>query len=426
MNRLLAALCLAAAARAQPSFPLKLASPAEVVADLALSSPGSDWATAGREGALADVVLDGRVQQQVMLYAGAARHTYAVFIGRLETGAHRLQVLRNESYSAQGSGLEVHGVKFREVRAGHPYYAVLSHAPVLYARADTIGGFTDVPMVVYCQRPQEEGKPQLEYTVIFSNEDGGTSTRGLMARWGRTTDIEYIYRGFIDTRGAMPKATIQTKDHKDVDFDGKYFGSHPILAPITDNNMVGTNVETPIRYQIAPVEVDLTDATRESVMDSHPVAWTVMAKELAREGKLRPFGKVDHERISDPRNYLYLDVRPELEDATIDFLVRLKGERLWRSSSAGRPDYTIGRSEWVRTSIELPPGTKIGQIEEFGFACHTAIVQKPFPQPSGGVCRLADALGVFLLDAGYRPGPRMPLKAGFEVPTGILWTSPSK
>jgi hypothetical protein len=36
-------------------------------------------------------------------------------------------------------------------------------------------------------------------------------------------------------------------------------------------------------------------------MDRHPETYAVMAKELERENKLRPFGAVAGEKISDPR-----------------------------------------------------------------------------------------------------------------------------
>jgi hypothetical protein len=38
----------------------------------------------------------------------------------------------------------------------------------------------------------------LQYSIIWSNEDGGTNTPQLMARWGRSTDIEWIYRVEVD------------------------------------------------------------------------------------------------------------------------------------------------------------------------------------------------------------------------------------
>ena len=206
---------------------------------------------------------------------------------------------------------------------------------------------------------------------------------GAMARWGRTTDVEYIYRGFLEAGGEMPHARIQTKNHKEIDFDGRYFGTHPILAPVTDNNMVAANVESAIRYQIAPVEADLTHATRESVMDSHPVTWTVMEKELVRERKLRASGAVDGQKISDPRNYLYMDVRSTLRDATLDFLVRVRGEQKWRSCSIGRPDYEIARNGWVRTTIELPPGADPATLTGFDYEGDAAEINLRLVSTSG-------------------------------------------
>src|SRR5262249_49781301 len=161
--------------------------------------------------------------------------------------------------------------------------------PVLYARANTIGKYTDIPLIIYCERLSESGEPFLQYTVIFSNEDGGTSTRALMARWGRTTDVEYVYRAFLSANGALRRATIQRKDQKDVEFRGNRAGSHPPLTPITENNMTGEpDTPGPIRYQIAPIFVDLTGHSREEVMDRHPITYKLMAQELKSEGKLRP------------------------------------------------------------------------------------------------------------------------------------------
>ncbi len=57
---------------------------------------------------------------------------------------------------------------------------VIARAPVLFARENTVAYFSDVPLLVYAER---EGN-FLTYTVIFSNEDGGTSTRALMDRGG--------------------------------------------------------------------------------------------------------------------------------------------------------------------------------------------------------------------------------------------------
>jgi hypothetical protein len=407
---------------AQGDFEFTLARPAEVIAELELSSPGADWAVAGREAAVADVLLNGTLSQQVMLFAGQERYAYSVFLGPLPPGKHTVRVQRNHRHSARGAGLEAYGARFLPVEPESPQYAVVAHAPVLYAREDTIGRFSDTPLVVYCERLREQGADVLQYTVVFSNEDGGTSTRALMARWGRTTDIEYVYRCFLDRAGKCARATIQAKDHKDVDFDGQRLGQHPLLTPVTRNNMLAGRPATALRYQLAPIEIQPGVHSRETVMDLRPMAWTVMAKELRREGKLRPFGVVEEEKISDPRNYLYLDAKLKVSDGAFDFLVRLRGERLWRSSSLGRPDYAIARDGWIRTAVELPPGTPLDAIEELGFACRVPPPARGAPYAVAGTCRLEEFGGAFLLDQAGLPGPRLTAKASFLIPSGQMET----
>src|SRR5207248_4961239 len=128
-------------------------------------------------------------------------------------GEHQLAV--------EGSGVEKLSAGFREDDSD-----VLIHAPILYARPNTIGKFTDIPLITYCERLQEDGFPILQYTVIYSNEDAGTSTRALMARWGRTTDIEWVYKAFLSRNGTEHHATIQAASHKEIQFKGKREGMH--------------------------------------------------------------------------------------------------------------------------------------------------------------------------------------------------------
>jgi CheY-like chemotaxis protein len=257
----------------------------EVVAELTLRASGTDWSEAGHEAALGTVFVDGNPRQQIMLYAGAAAFPYTVFLGALPAGEHRVDV--------RGQGVQLAQAKVLEDSSD-----AVANAPILFARANTIGKFTDIPLIVYCEHLVENGDPFLQYTVIFSNEDGGTSTRALMARWGRSTDIEYVYRAFLAPDGLhVRRPTIQGNNHKEIEFHGKMDGFHPMLMPITDNNMIGeADNPTSIRYQIAPNTVDLAGHSREQVMDQHPFAYRVMAQELKREGKLRPFGIVDGEK----------------------------------------------------------------------------------------------------------------------------------
>ena len=192
-------------------------------------------------------------------------------------------------YGAPGATLRVYGAKFREIARDSSFYPLLAYTPVLFARANTVGKFTDVPMIVYVERLVENGEPLLSYTVIFSNEDGGTSTRALMARWGRTTDVEYVYKAFLNPDGTLKRATMQGRGHHEVEFNGQRDGTHPLMIPVTDNNMVSGEATSAIRYQIAPSEIDLSHHSRELIIDQQPLAYRVMSS-YAREGKMRPYG----------------------------------------------------------------------------------------------------------------------------------------
>lgn len=397
-----------------PAFTAELAiragQPAEYVATLSMSGPGTDWSRPGHESAMARVRIDGEREFHVMLYAGETVHDYRVFLGRLTAGEHRLTVENEPRWSSPGASIQVAHLSADAARDD----GVTERAPVLFARENTVGKFTDVPLIVYAER---QGNV-LTYTVIFSNEDGGTSTRGLMARWGRTTDIEYVYR--LDLRTG--EAIIQAKDHKDIPFNGRYDGLHPMLIPSTDNNMVSGDGQSAIRYQIAPVLTDLSEHSREQVMDERPLAYRVMAQELAREDKLRNFGAVDRNKVSDPRNYLYLEAKVGNRDSALAAWVRLAGETRWRSSHLGRVDLAIERDGWIRTTVELPPGTTPAKVAEIGFSC-------VIPQNDekhfylAGECRVEAVGKVFFLGPGYVPGKSIfSTRDSVSIPSGQMIT----
>jgi len=410
-----------AAGVAAERYILRLEREAEVVADLLMSSPGSDWGKAGREAALAVLRLDGAPCGNVTLYGGERRFRYSVFLGRVAAGEHAFEVERGSEHSAAGSGLVVHEVRFRHFGRDDPYYPVLANAPVLYARADTVGKFTDVPLLMYCERLEEKGRPLLQYTAVYSNEDGGTSTRALVARWGRTTDIDYVLRVWLDAGGNALRASYQGKDHKELPFRGAREAAHPVLGISTDNNMVSEEARSAVRYQPAPLVVDLKDGSREQVMDQHPLTYQVMAQELTREGKLRAFGTQEGENISDPRNYLYFELKVANRNSGVAVWVRRVGEEAWWSSHLGRMDYAIARDGWARTGVELPPGTKPEQIAEIGLEC---LVVRPERArwPHSGACLVESVKKAFFLGPDYAPGPSiwsLPA-ASMVLPTGVM------
>src|SRR5262249_36637718 len=153
-------------------------------------------------------------------------------LGALKAGTHRLSIARDVERSANGAGdMALGPIDVQVFPPDAPEYAWLSHAPILRARPGTVEHFSDAPLVMYAEKnvPGESGsRYQVQYTVIFTNEDGGTPTDRLMATWGRTTDIEFIY-GLTDPTAASPAhEEIQAAGHKWIPFEGPRIGMHPM------------------------------------------------------------------------------------------------------------------------------------------------------------------------------------------------------
>ena len=75
--------------------------------------------------------------------------------------------------------------------------------------------------------PIPQGR-QFRYSVIFTNEDGGTATDRLMATWGRTTDIEYVYGARSTRQGKIVAEEFQGPGHEVPAFRGRHEGRHPL------------------------------------------------------------------------------------------------------------------------------------------------------------------------------------------------------
>lgn len=356
-----------------------------------------DWATPGSEGLLIDIKVDGTYRASVMCTSTNCPHN--VLLGALPPGHHTVEAVRNERYSAPDASCRRINVLPAPIppQLGQPK-EIIANSPYLYARANTVGKFTDVPRLMYATQSMEDGLKVLEYTVIFTNEDGGTSTRDLMARWGRATDIEYVYRVWLKPDGSIAKTLIQARGHKDIPYNGKYEGQHPLLQPVTDNNMVEAAQgpsPAPIRYQFVPDFIDLSAGSRELAMDLDPKAYAVAAAELKREGKLREYGTVDGRKISDPRNYAVIELKTTLQNGAYQVLLHRRTQNTWVSNTVGLAYNFIPRSGWVRVAIELPPQTSLNELDQMAVQC---MVAEPSKQESGS-CRIDHVNGVFFPSA---------------------------
>lgn len=401
--------CLAAAEPSADGLETHFAldAPAEAIAEITASAPGAAWNRPGAEAAVATIYVDGRYNQDVVLFPGAERWTYRVFLGHLMAGAHRLRVERNPLWSAQGAGLELAAVHVRGLTLDHPEQQAIAHAPILYARADTLGHFSDIPLLMWYEQFSDAKDTVIQYTVIFSNEDAGTPTDALMARWGRATDIEYVYRLRLDAQGNIREEVFQGPEHKDFAFGGRKEGRHPFLLVVSQNNIFADTGFSALQYRLLPVPADLSWHSREELMDRSPWTYRVMAQELEREGKLRVYGAVAGTAVADPRQYLYLEINAENRDSGFVAWVKLKGQPHWYSSHRGRRDLAVSRSGWFRTAVELPTGTTADALEFIAIEC---VDLRDSPNASVAInpeMILREISKVFLLDADYRPGPNL-------------------
>ena len=291
-----------------------------------------------------DVLIDGRPAHQILLTPGIGRAKYDTLIGPLPAGPHRI-VLERSPLWPWPAGLETRTVSTRIVRAGTNDEALLAYAPVLGVRADTIGTASDIPLVMYGEDDRRDGRGWLRYSVIISNEDGGTATPALMARWGRTTDIELIYEAEID--GArLVRDRFQGPDHEIRGFAGARIGNHPQLLIATLNNMFIDRGRSLVYVRPVPALVDLAGRTRESVMDDNPWIYPLMARELVAEKRIGT-------QIEDPREFLYVEAGLALEHAAVSVRVG-SASGGWKDSTRGRPELAVNRNGWVRIAVHAP------------------------------------------------------------------------
>jgi hypothetical protein len=285
-------------------------------------------------------------------------------------------------------------------------YLAQSMAPILYARANTVGRFTDLPLLMWYEVVPTPRARQFRYSVVFSNEDGGTPTDRLMATWGRTTDIEFVYGAEIDDAGRVVAEEFQGPGHETPRFRGRHEGRHPLLWVSTDNNMVSEAGETTIRYAPAPEKLNLHDVSREVVMDRHPWTYAVTAGEMLREHKTDETATAGSGRIPDLRRFVYVEACSELETAALAFSVRTSvgGHERWFDADGGHSDFRIVRTGCFRGAVALPASA----------APPSAVRFRAYARPPAGSTAAAPASvvltrvnSVFTLDHGFLPTPSL-------------------
>jgi hypothetical protein len=374
---------------------------AEALATFTVSCDACAWGVVGREAVVLSLALDGRYIQHLPLVR-TGRAEYQVMLGRVEPGTHSVSITHDPQLTARelrgGAQAVVYTVDISLINATSRDYTAISLSPIVYARPDTVGAYTDVPVFMWYEIEPTARGTRYRYSVIFTNEDGGTPADRLMATWGRTTDIEYLYSVEVDGKGNILNEDIQGPKHEILPFNGRREGRHPLLWVSTSNNMVLPQGTTQMRYAPAPVLFHLRDTSREAVMDAHPWLYEVMATELRREGKIAADPPAGQGTIADPRQFIYVEGCGELAEKALAFAMRVGTE--WISSDRGLREYRIVRDGCFRAAIPLPAGAGIKNVRGI-----RAQVFAREGRTNSAPARLTRINTVFALDEHFVPGP---------------------
>lgn len=369
----------------------------EGLLELRARVPGGDWGLAGREAATLRVSVDGVYNQDIVLTMGETAHTYQVSMGALKPGVHTLQFDRFAPFSAPGlTQVAVEGAVVSVVTPDSPAYDALANAPILVSREAPHR--TDALLLMYYEvTAHPDGRSTLRYTPVFSNEDGGTATRALMARWGRTVDIDWAFAQRRDRDGKIEDESYQAWLHMTRRFKGKRDGRHPFLQIASNNNIFSDSIDGPLRLRPAPVmRFEHGAYAREEVLDRFPWTYQLMVKELFRERKSAPdFYKQPAllgDAIGDPRRFVFVEFKQDSGGRGVAAGIKLKHMPDVFASNRGDKGLQAERDGWCRVAVELPRAVTVDDIERlelFGLG--------------RGDARVTAVRKVVVLDADYQP-----------------------
>lgn len=362
------------------SFGLRMSASGEARLDLEAAAPGTDWGKQGAESATMSVYVDGKYQQDVVLWGGAKRNAYSLALGKLSAGEHTVTLRYAQEKSRPGAK----SIVLSGATATAPTYAskeekwAAENAPYIIGRHGGLQNtYTDLPLALaHRVEKQPDGSTVISYTGVFSNEDAGDGAQPSVeqARWGRLTDLETMFRVTLDPSGKVVNRSVEGIGHHWRDFEGQLDGTHPIIRTVSDNNNMTDQGGGVLRFQLPTGPAVSNDAPIEDVMREDPRFYEVETKELQREGKIGPettapavttAGKAkamlaqlvgNPHQMADPRDYVYVQFESRgAEAAPITAKVVLKDGRT-AVSDDGVKAVAIARDGWAQTAVQLPPG----------------------------------------------------------------------
>ncbi len=188
---------------------------------------------------------------------------------------------------------------------------------------------------------QRNGGPPIY--VIFSNEDGGTATPALLARWGRTTDIEMAYeeewRGGEDGGRTIPGARSQSD--RVCRREARENIRHSLMPRSTTYSSIGVVR----RYAITMVPTLVEPGNGDSrVGDGQARRGSIAGwRTNCRKRERRPSTATCASTCMSTRKLT-------LSDSAVAAVARGE-DGTWRSSDRGIRDFAVDRNGWVRIAI---------------------------------------------------------------------------
>jgi len=412
----------------------------EALVDLRAAAPGTDWATPGAESAVVSLSVDGRYATDLVV-SGAEPLERQLALGGLGAGRHvlRLHFASDRSPAATAS-VTIDRLHVSTFGKRDPQYQVLRFAPIVYGRnlaelgSPYQNATTDVPLIAWHESAPAAtaGHTVLTYSLIWSNEDGGTNTPALMARWGRTTDIEWIYSVELDEHGDRVPGTdtYQAANHQTLHFAGRYEDAHAVLSTCTSNNNMCDATDDPMRFFLSTLPTRPADQPREYLMDTNAWTYQIMAKEMIREGKIEAAGPVTATtpEVSDQRNYLFAAVKKATVGVNsgaswvgVALGVRLTGGQTVYLSNHVDPTWSLQRDDPAATTVELPAGTTVDDIAQV--SVHRIVVGTD----TGASVHVTHVGRGFLLAPDYLPGTGLldwtgDVELTGTTPSAVIWS----
>ncbi|TFB12803.1 T9SS type A sorting domain-containing protein [Candidatus Marinimicrobia bacterium MT.SAG.4] len=336
-------------------------------------SSETNWSIPDSQSAVLTIYIDstdGPQNQDIVLFKGNELFVYKASLGRIDSGSHSIEVYFNGDKSPSGAQFVFLDVlSLVPIALNSRDYDVFRFSPVLYGRdlvSDDESVRTDIPLLMWHEVDTVGSDKWIEYSMIWSNEDGGTNSVSLMSRWGRTTDIEWFYRVKISSNGNVLEEYFQGPGHSTTFFQGNKINDHPILKTVTINNMVSDVGVSNYKFFLSPERSKHERHSREILMDEDPWTYEIMALEMIAEGKYESPADPFSSAVSDARNYLYLEFNTQMagDGLRLTFAAKLKNDPFWYYSDHGLLSVgVVNWGGWRRSTIELWEGTTLNDLD---------------------------------------------------------------